>query len=375
MFEKKLINRNKLVLASLFLPLFYLLLSTSNVSASEYIEGFFVYKKAQGVTVYKANCPEWACVPDYVMKIDLADGARIKSIYREPYGDIHTYSPRSQTVPNRRIANHWEAAKNETDAFAVFNFAFHDGRGNLSLPLKVGENLISYGYALNAPANGGEYPDKYKILRFDNYANKAMVVPYYKWKSNLYESDMWLNNVSLNAGEEIVGGFNVDVCKSCEEGLPRIFMGVANDIIYLYASEKATNEQAIAVLGQFGVHENDIIQGDGGGSAQLVVRNPNDSTYIEVSNNETITVENGEALIRGRQWQGKGARWVPHAFAVYAPDIMYVVEEKVEVQQSFASVEDVASMTDRMLGSRQSIEGTRFNRPIRFLKPLYFLWH
>jgi len=284
---------------------------------------FKIYKSAVGVKLYKYKCSQSACLSDYVLEVDLTK-AEIKSIYNTPSGSAN----RSKYVKNRTIASHWDFAKSSgSNAFATFNFAFHDGRGHISLPLKVGNDLISLGYALASPSRGGEYPGKYKFIRFNNNDDSAYVAAIYPKNSSLSKTDEWLRNVHLNKSEEIVGAFTPDVNKSCGSYIPRMFMGVADrngdghQEILLFSGEKASCNYARDVLVNFGVRKDDVIQGDGGGSAQLVVTSNNNSSYkAEGRGNQWISVKQGEILVKGRQWQGgnNGGRPVPHAFAVYS---------------------------------------------------------
>ncbi|KPA15588.1 peptidase S8, partial [Candidatus Magnetomorum sp. HK-1] len=198
--------------------------------------------------------------------------------------------------------------------------------GYISLPLKVGNDLISLGYALANPSGGGEYPGQYKYIRFNNDNNSSDIESIYPTNSSLTDTDNWLRNISLGANEEIVGAFTPDVNKSCGSYIPRMFIGVADrnndgrNEILIFSSEKSSCSYAVDVLENFGASTSNIIQGDGGGSAQLIVESNNNSQYKAEGSNQWITVSQGEILVKGRQWQGgnNGGRPVPHAFAVYS---------------------------------------------------------
>jgi hypothetical protein len=128
---------------------------------------FTVYRQAPGIQLFKYNS-------DYVMEVDLTI-ARIKSIHNPQEGSISACTTeRSKTIAPRSIADHWEDAKKESNALAVFNFGFFGGY-NLALPLKVGNNVISYGYNLVTNGPGGIYPGEYKYVRFNNDTDRIFI--------------------------------------------------------------------------------------------------------------------------------------------------------------------------------------------------------
>lgn len=244
-------------------------------------------------------------------------------------GTVSPSGARSKIIVPRSIRDHWEKAKaRENFAFAIVNFAFFDtSKNRVAFPLKIGNatsgDLLSYGYGLAEPAGGGEFPNKYRYIQFDNDFNTVSVGSIdYPQPRSLPQIDNWLASTMLFAGAEIVTGLSPNAPKSPTEYIPRMFLGAADRTgdgkaeILLYSSEIARSSYAARILRGFGVPDAAIVQGDGGGSAQLLVRSDTDSTYKDERDGYQ-TIKKGTLLVQGRRTT-TGARPVPHIFAIYA---------------------------------------------------------
>ncbi len=285
---------------------------------------FTIIKQAPGIKLYNH-------LADYVMEIDLTR-AQIKSVYSPPVGSAKACSgkERSQQITPRSIADHWEAAKKGANAWAVFNFAvFGTPIPNLAFPLKIGGQVISYGYDLVTGLPGGSYPGEYKYLHFDNGSNALSIGNIEcnrDFKVCVGENggaDHWLDNNVLNSAGEIIGSISPEACLDCtkDSPVPRIYMGIADrngKKLLLFASKGAAHTKemnhAKQVLINFGAAPDQIIQGDGGGSTQLIVADSQNDSYLR-EGGATGQVVEGKILVRGRI---TGGRDIPHALAVYS---------------------------------------------------------
>ncbi|MFH1654146.1 MAG: S-layer homology domain-containing protein [Pseudomonadota bacterium] len=295
---------------------------------------------ANGVILWKYTFP--GGYPDYILEIDLTK-AKIKSTFKTP---VPHPDQRSDHFTKLTLSDHWEKAKtNNQTPFAIFDFAFSSvtsPKGTITLPLRVGDAFTVHGYGLDdafhaeCPAQfkdhqGGECPNNYRVLHYKN--DLATTKKYYPLDGNLSYWDEWLSNETLEDDDEIIGGYSSNMCKGgCSAVTARVFMGPSDSgkKLFIFSSEMADIPYAVDTLKNFGVNEEKILQGDGGGSGQLIVRDSANSVYYEESTGSLVAVKSGMMLVHGRKTSNHayGPRRVPHAIAIlYTPNLFWDIDK------------------------------------------------
>jgi len=239
-------------------------------------EDFKIKEQKKGVTLYYYDAP----VRDYVLEIDLKY-AKIKSNFYPKTSNTNTH------VNIKTIDTHWKDAKKkdpQNKLYAMFNFAFFDMVSKLAVPLKTNNKYIE-GY----DNSNNQYN---KFIKFSNINNTSFILD----APSNEKPNSWLENMSIHTEEEIIGGKSIykNINESSDTG--RTFVGIKNNKIYLYSSQNATRQYAIDVLSNFGINEENMIQGDGGGSSQFIV--------------------NGVKLVGHPE-----NRKIPHTFGVYLDNL------------------------------------------------------
>lgn len=287
------------------------------------VRSFDLARNVDGIRLYKlVPDPTVAgAVPDYVAEINLSR-AEIRSLLGPESGTASSgsASQRSKYVQSRSITQHWDAAKNSTVApYLMVNFSFFDLASTvrtLSFPVKVNGRVVSYGFELTGgTTGGGRYSGQYRYLLINNPGNSVSIgTIQHTSPSTLANADALIDNSANQAGQEFLGSISRDACIECTTNRARVFMSTADrngdgrPELLIYASEKATNNYAQRMLEHFKGSTANMLQADGGSSAQLVVADPTNMTV------GTSTLVGGKLLVRG---DGGSVRAIPHVIAVY----------------------------------------------------------
>ena len=222
--------------------------------------GFKLISEASGVWLYQKDYPNGN--PDYVQVIDLGLGAGFELLHaavREPRIGRGVYGGDDPRLGFNSLEGYWQQFSNANPtAFCITNGQFFymlENPTRLPFPLKVNGTVISDGYGIE------QFPDLKLVLQlWDDHADIQPLT-----RESLYGS----------SAPNIVAGLAEDANKQGNKYVPRTFVGVDDlnqdglfEIVYLFNTRTARQEDAAAVLQEFGAKR--VMMLDGGGSTQLL---------------------------------------------------------------------------------------------------------
>ena len=222
--------------------------------------GFKLISEASGVWLYQKDYPNGN--PDYVQVIDLGLGAGLELLHaavREPRIGRGVYGGDDPRLGFNSLEGYWQQFSNANPtAFCITNGQFFymlENPTRLPFPLKVDGTVISDGYGIE------QFPNLKLVLQlWDDHADIQPLT-----RESLYGS----------SAPNIVAGLAEDANKQGNKYVPRTFVGVDDlnqdglfEIVYLFNTRTARQEDAAAVLQEFGAKR--VMMLDGGGSTQLL---------------------------------------------------------------------------------------------------------
>jgi len=246
----------------------------TNTPDSAIPPGFSLAISDSGTTLYsKENQNEEV---DYVLVADLSQGAYLSLLHGEisnPGTGKGVYGGDSPTFARQILKEVWaDFSSSYPKAFCITNGQFFSTKDNptqFSFPLKADGKIISEGSEIRNPDHN---------LILEIWGDKANIGPL--TRETLYSS----------SAPNIIAGLSEQANKEMNNRVGRTFVGIDDnngdgkfEIILIFNSAKATQQEATTVLRSFGADK--VMMLDGGGSTQLICRG---KTYVPSKDSRKI---------------------------------------------------------------------------------------